>query len=181
MKEFQCDVSDAMVNGTSIMFYLSTFGSYRKRGEQILRKYMGIDEIVEDENVWYSLPQLLKAMEEFQKQFGLEFVRKMGAAVFGVGKFPPELDSVEKAMAMANMAYYMNHQCEGDMIGGYHWEQGEGKSGVMTCDSPYPCAFDQGVIGSMVTTFAPKGTVVHDDSKPCRHKDGDSCTLIVNW
>jgi len=181
MKEFKCDVEHAKVNGSSVSLYLSAFGSYIKRGQQTLCRYFGVDELSDDLNTWYSLSKFLEAMEEFQKQFGQELIHKMGSVVFEKAVFPPELDSVEKAMQMANMAYYMNHQCEEGEIGGYSWEKTSDNSGIIVSDSPYPCAFDQGLLESMVKKFAPDGKVDHDDSKPCRHQGDDSCTFLISW
>ena len=54
----------------------------------------------------------------------------------------------------------------------------------MECRNPYPCDFDQGLIDAMVRRFAPAGSVpkvTHDASKPCRNKQGDSCTFLISW
>jgi hypothetical protein len=180
MKEFDYN-GDTKVMGGVLGAFLEAFGPYRKRGEQVLYKSFGVEEIGFSEKDWYHLGKFLDSMAEFQKQFGLEFMRKMGQGVFANAVFPPGIDSLEKGMAMINEAYYMNHDTSPEEIGSYKWEQQSDNKGIMVCDNPYPCAFDHGIIEVISSTFAPEAKVTHDDSKPCRHKDGDSCTYIIEW
>ncbi len=80
------------------------------------------------------------------------------------------------------MAYHLNHQ--GGEIGHYQFSKTGPKQVVMTCRNPYPCEFDRGIILAIARQFQPVGAVVrvqHDAAKPCRTKQGDSCTYLVSW
>jgi hypothetical protein len=180
MKEFEYQ-GGGKVNGAVLKAYLSAFGPYQKRGEQVLCKQFGVDEIIGAPDAWYPLPEFFKALAEFQKQFGQEFMRKVGQGIFANAVFPPGIDSLEKAMAMINEAYYMNHQIEPGAIGGYQWKQDGPGKGTMVCDNPYPCHFDFGILEVIAKTFNPKAKVTHVEGGACRHKDGDSCTYLVEW
>jgi hypothetical protein len=180
MKEFEYQ-GETKVTGVVTKAFLAAFGPYVKRGEQVLCRRFGVDEIRGDTETWYPLIPFLQAMKEFQDQFGLDFMRKIGQFIFTNAVFPPGIDSVEKGMSSINQAYYMNHQTKPGEIGGYHWKPGQGNQGEMICDNPYPCSFDLGIIETIARHFAAGARVTHDDSKPCRHKGGDSCTYKVEW
>ncbi len=180
MKEFDYH-GEARVTGAVLKAYLSAFGPYQKRGENVLCKYFGVDELVGDASVMYPLTEFFKALKEFQEQFGREFMRKIGQGIFANAAFPPDIDGVEKAMSIINDAYYMNHDAKPGEIGGYHWTRESDHSGRMTCDNPYPCHFDFGIFEVIAKTFCPTARVTHDDQGPCRHKDGDKCVYLIEW
>lgn len=180
MKEFDYN-GDTMVNGAVLKAYLSAFGPYHRRGEQVLCKYFGVKEIKGDPDSLYALAQFLKALDEFQKQFGQEFMKKVGEGIFANAVFPPGIDSVDKAMASINQAYYINHKTKPGEIGGYHWQKLSENKGVMMCDNPYPCKFDQGILEVIARTFSPNAKVRHDDEKGCRNKNGLACSYVIEW
>jgi hypothetical protein len=180
MKEFEYQ-GDTKVAGGVVKAFLAAFGPYVKRGEQVLCKRFGVAELDYSETSFYPLPEFLEAMREFQKQFGQEFLRKIGQAIFANAAFPPGIDSVEKGMGMLDQAYYMNHQTQPGEIGGYHWKSQGANRGVMVCDNPYPCSFDHGIVETISGQFAPTAHVTHDPTQSCRHQGGESCTYVVEW
>jgi hypothetical protein len=179
MKEFEYQGTTTVAAGV-LKAFLAAFGPYVKRGEQVLCKRFGVAELNYDEGSFYPLPQFLESMDEFQRQFGQEFLRKIGAAIFATAAFPPGIDSVEKGMGMLNQAYYMNHQTKPGEIGGYHWQTLGEKRGRMTCDNPYPCSFDLGIIETISKQFASTAKVIHEPGD-CRHNAGGSCSYLVEW
>ena len=182
MKEFAYN-GETLVNGPVTKAYLAAFGPYVKRGEQVLCKHFETKEISNDPDTWYPLPRFMRALEEFQRQFGQEFMRKVGQFIFTNAVFPPGIDSLEKGLGSVDVAYHMNHKFPGaqDDIGHYLWKIEGSKKAIMVCDNPYPCSFDLGIIETIAQKFEPKVKVSHDDKKPCRHTGGDSCTYIVAW
>lgn len=183
MKEFDYH-GETLVNGPVCKAFLAAFGPYLKRGEQVLCKYFETVEISGDPNAWYPLPAFMKAMDEFQHQFGQEFMRKVGQFIFSNAVFPPGIDSLEKGLGSVDTAYHMNHNFVGsakDDVGHYLWKIEGSKRGIMICDNPYPCSFDLGIVETIAHQFDAKAKILHDDKKPCRHTGGDSCTYIVEW
>jgi hypothetical protein len=67
-------------------------------------------------------------------------------------------------------------------IGHYVYQAVEGKKEiVMTCENPYPCRFDLGIIKGMAQRFEPTASITHDTTKGCRKKGAESCTYVVTW
>lgn len=181
MKEFDYH-GDTQVNGPVMKAFLAAFGPYVKRGEQVLSKQFSVPEISGSPDAWYPLSGYMKAMEDFQRQFGQEFLRKIGQFIFTNAVFPPGIDSLEKGLSSVDTAYHMNHKFTGAPdIGHYLWKIEGSRQGLMICDNPYPCSFDLGIVETIAKQFKPKATVTHDDQKPCRHTGGDSCTYLVAW
>jgi hypothetical protein len=67
-------------------------------------------------------------------------------------------------------------------IGHYHFQHVTGQRRiVMRCDTPYPCAFDKGMIEAMARRFVPTAMLEHDTPSTCRSKGSTSCTYLVTW
>ncbi len=67
-------------------------------------------------------------------------------------------------------------------IGHYHYKKvDDEQKAILTCENPYPCDFDRGIIFAMGRRFDLNAKVIHDDSKPCRKKGASSCTYIADW
>lgn len=181
MKEFASIPEEVMVRGGVVDTFLSAFGPYKNRGTKILTRAFGTDEIGTGEGDLYPLHLYLGAMKDIQEQFGREFMQRVGSYIFEKAAFPPGIETLVQVMDVVNVAYYMNHTEAEGKIGGYHWEKTGDRSGVMTVDCPYPCAFDLGLMTSIAARFEPDAKVTHDDGKDCRHADQDSCSYTVEW
>jgi hypothetical protein len=182
MKEFELVGADVFVTRAGISPFLASFGVYQSRGEKVVKRHLGITELSDDPDTRLSLRGYLAALQELQTQFGASFIRKMGSLILTSAVFPPGLDTLEKVLSTMTEAYYMNHSTSGGRtIGGYNWTSTGERRGSMRCDNPYPCALDLGLLESALTRFGMTGTVAHDESQPCRHKGGDSCTYLVEW
>ena len=67
-------------------------------------------------------------------------------------------------------------------IGHYGFEKVANEAKIVSvCENPYPCDFDRGIITAMARRLAKQALVTHDDTKPCRKLEGDSCTYVVTW
>ncbi len=109
-------------------------------------------------------------------------MRVIGHKIPETAIWPPEVNTIEQALASIDVAYHMNHR-NGD-IGHYTFIKTGERSGKMTCGNPYPCDFDFGIIEGTGKKFAPDKTflrVQHDNSQPCRKADADSCTYLITW
>jgi len=102
-------------------------------------------------------------------------VLPIGVSIPNSAKFPPGIDTLEKA-------YHMNHR--GGEIGHYSLRKTGERNCFMECRNPHLCDFDRGILEALAKLFASKGSmpgVTHDPSKPCRGKNGDSCTFLISW
>jgi hypothetical protein len=132
---------------------------------------------------WYPQQNWLNAFKEIAEKVGFSSLFVIGKAIPESAKFPPDIDSLEKALSAIDIAYHMNHK-NGD-IGFYRFEKTSPTSGKILCNNPYPCDFDMGIIKAMCQRFKDKDTlsvlVDHDTKCACRKTGGDSCTYNISW
>lgn len=179
MKEFALRNSQDTVSGGVVDAFLAAFGPYRSRGETVLKRHLPtIGKL--DKTDFCDLSAFMQAMRELQDQFGRPFIEKMGARIYETAPFPPGIDSVEKVMALLDAAYHMNHN-KGADIGSYVWKKDNDRRGIMTCDNPYPCSFDLGLLRASSKRFAEKAVVTHHEPSQCRHNNAETCIYIVEW
>jgi len=179
MAQFQSFSPGVMVNGQTVLSVVKGMGAFAQTGKEVLARH-GIKG--PDPAGWYPQQAWLDAFQEIAKSIGQQTLRQIGQSIPNSAKFPPGIDSVEKALGSLDQAYHLNHR--GGEIGHLSFTKTGEKKGVMECRNPYPCAFDVGIVESMLRRFAPAGSspkVIHDPSKPCRAKQGDSCTLLISW
>jgi len=186
------------VNGQTVYSILDGMGNYKKIGEKILCE-CGIGSIVNENYIleidgWYPQDLWLNAFKEIAKKIGDSTLKKIGISIPENAKFPPWVTDIDSAIKSINIAYHMNHRKSGtemfnpdterflDGIGYYGYEKIPNKNIIICeCRNPYPCRFDLGIILSMALKFELTAHVSHDDSKPCRKNEADSCTYIVTW
>jgi len=168
-----------MVNGQTVLSVVDGMGAFKDEALLILDRH-GVKQ--PQASGWYPQQAWLKAFEEIYKRIGVNTLYRIGLSIPKNAKFPPGIDSVEKALATIDVAYHMNHR--GGEIGRYAYEKTGERQGVMVCRNPYPCDFDRGLVEAVAERFKPKGAFVkvrHDASKPCRKQSGDSCTYAISW
>lgn len=132
---------------------------------------------------WYPQQAWLDAFQKIATNVGPRTLFLIGQQIPASAKWPPGVDTLEKALASVDVAYHMNHRF--GEIGNYKFEKVADKKLQMVCDNPYPCEFDKGIITAVARQFRPAGVlqvnVAHDDTKPCREKGANSCTYVISW
>ncbi len=179
MAQFQAFSPQVMVNGETVLSVVTGMGAFRNTGGQILQRN-GIPD--PEPLAWYPQQAWLDAFREISQTIGGSTLHQIGLSIPRSAKFPPGIDSIEKALESLDGAYHMNHR--GGEIGHYSFEKTGPRQGTVTCHNPYPCEFDRGIVMAMAIQFKPQGSVVrvqHDPDGPCRSKLGDSCTYVVSW
>ena len=179
MAQFQAYAPGVQVNGQTVLSVVKGMGAFALTASQILERH-GIK--TPDPMGWYPQQAWLDAFQEIAKSIGPRTLNQIGQSIPANAKFPPGIDSVEKALASIDAAYHMNHR--GGEIGRYTYTKTGENKGVMLCRNPYPCDFDRGIIESVVRRFMPARStpnILHDTAKPCRAKQGDSCTFLISW
>jgi len=180
MREFELLAQDARVSGPVIETFLVALGPYRSRGAKVVARACGEETIDTSAGRTYQLRGYLSALDEFQRQFGQDFMHKVGALIFDTAIFPPGIDGIEKALELVDTAYRMNITNGEDGIGSYRWTMLGDRSGTMACDNPFPCSFDLGIVKSIARRFEPNARVEHTGNS-CRHRGGTTCTYAVEW
>lgn len=129
---------------------------------------------------WYSMQGYLAAFEEIEDSVGPNTVEQIGRAIPEVVEWPPGVETVPEGLEQLDDVYQMNHR--GGEIGHYEFEQTGPKSGTMTCENPYPCALDQGLVTGTVRKFADTATLVRvQEADGCRDEGSDTCVYSVQW
>lgn len=130
---------------------------------------------------WYSQKVWLESFKEIAKKFGTNTLFGIGKAIPANAKFPPEIDNIEKALAVIDVAYNMNHR-NGE-IGFYKLvsHNPSKKELIMHCKNPYPCDFNRGIITTMGRKFCTGIKVELDETKPSRTKGADESWNRVSY
>ncbi len=152
-----------------------------------------ISEIQSNPHGWYSQQKWLDAFKMISDKIGHSSLLAIGKKIPENAQFPSDIDCIEKALASIDVAYHMNHRnAKGEVlfipetgemlegIGHYKFEKIADTKGIMECENPYPCDFDQGIIISMARKFA-KFAIVEHMGGPCRKKGDNLCRYEINW
>jgi hypothetical protein len=180
MAQFVGFSRSAEVNGETVYAIVDGMGAFKSKALEVLAKN-GIHD--PKPGAWFAQQNWLDAFRAISESLGKNTLNVIGKKIPQNANFPPDIDTIEKALQAIDAAYHMNHR-NGE-IGKYQFASTGPKSAKMVCRNPYPCAFDRGIIEAMSQRFKPKTSisvsVKHDDSCPCREKGGDSCTYLVEW
>jgi hypothetical protein len=146
----------------------------------IIAKY-GLDKLEEDK--WYPLQPILDFYKEiFNSRSATLNLVSTGIKVPENAVFPPEIDTIEKALMSLDEAYHMNHR--GGEIGHYRSQIVSSRQIDIIAETPFPCDLDYGIILGLGRRFKPPRTnvaVIHDPKAPCRKRGAESCTYHVRW
>lgn len=182
-----------MVNGQTVLSVIHGLGTYKIMARTILNAH-GIANPAVDE--WYLQQGWLDAFKEIDGKVGRAILFAIGKQIPNTADWPPTVQTIEDALSSIDVAYHINHQKNNqsmfdmntgvmqDGIGHYSFKKiGEGK-GIMTCDNPYPCEFDQGIIEATAEKFKPESSqnvkVLHDEAI-CRKNGTDQCLYHISW
>jgi hypothetical protein len=141
------------VKGEAILSIANAFLPKEKEMRKILKKN-GIDD--PQPSKWYSQILYLNGYKEIGETFGPAILFRIGTVIPQHAVFPPDIDSIEKALNSIDVAYHMNHR-NGEI--GYYKVLGfdeENRQAMMECKNPYHSTFDRGLILAMLIKFMPK-------------------------
>lgn len=180
MAQFKAMADGVEVNGETVLAIVDGMGRFNRRAAQVLASH-GIED--PQPGQWYSQQRWLDAFQFIAEEAGPATLFRIGLKIPEHARFPPEIDSVEKALRSIDVAYHMNHR--GGEIGCYRFEPIGENSARMICENPYPCDFDCGIIEGIARKYAsgrPSDVFVrHDDSGCCRKQGDDRCVYEVSW
>ncbi len=164
----------AEVSGGNILSMLAAMGAFRRRGEQLLAD-AGIADLRVDG--WYPLPAYVRALATIERSIGPNTLYRVGQEIPNFIPVPPGLDTFEAVVGCFGPAFDMNHRGTG---AGITFEMRDAHTGVIVSGTPYPCAFDRGVImGFLLKFLGVRCSVEHAPGSPCKAAGGDFCTHVV--
>jgi len=136
----------------------------------------GIENPVDEK--WYPNETNLAALSEIYEKLGSSMLQKIGRDKPKNTVWPPDIETATDAVMSINEAYQRNHR--NGKVGGYHAEQINPSHMKLTCNNPYPCQFDQGLIEGVVFKFATETALVNEVGDECRKEGGEQCTYEVH-
>ncbi|MDH3347022.1 MAG: hypothetical protein OEM02_02825 [Desulfobulbaceae bacterium] len=180
MAQFKAYSDGVEVNGETVLSVLEAMSVFRAQAEKILEENGLINP---EPGKWYNQQAWLNAFKYIADEIGPNTLYSIGRKVPESAQFPADIDSIEKALGAIDVAYNMNHR--GGKIGHYSFELTGLKSAKITCNNPYPCDFDNGIIESMAKKFQPADSIMvmvsHDTTASCRKNGADSCIYKISW
>jgi len=182
MAQFKTFAPNVQIIGQSITSVVTALPIGQEERKAILSRH-GIKNIVATD--WYPLESYLNAFKQISDEVGPNTLFSIGKAIPENVKFPPQIDSLEKALSSIDVAYKMNHR--GGDIGYYKVLSYDAKKRAATieCRNPYPSEFDRGLITTMLRRFKPSDSIKYnvslDTSVPTRIGGADSCRFNVTW
>jgi hypothetical protein len=118
MAQFKAFAPNVEVNGETVLSVLDGMGPYKESGLKILA-----DNGIKDPQpgVWYPQQAWLNAFKIIADKIGVCTLLAIGKTIPANAKWPPQVDTVEKALVSIDIAYHINHR--GGEIGTYHFEK----------------------------------------------------------
>lgn len=145
------------------------------------------------EERWFPLESWIAILATINDEIGPNALFKLGSSILVNPTFPPWIRDVDTALESIDIAYHRSHrkagvvmydQTSGRMmegIGHYRPKRVPGEQRIeVTCDTPYPCDIDHGIVTGMATKFEAKARVIHG-AGPCRRQGASSCMYVVTW
>ena len=194
MPQFKAINQNVEVNGQTVLSIVHGMGAMKDMGLKILSENNINDP---QPNQWYLQQDWLNAFKKISEKIGPNTLFVIGKSIPENAEFPPEIDDIDKALAAIDIAYHMNHRLNEkplfnpqtgqitEGIGHYIYKKNGSRSAEITCDNPYPCDFDRGIIEAMAKKFMPADSMTvkieHKEQNGCRKKEDNCCSYLVTW
>ena len=179
MAQFKAFTPGVEVLGEVVLSFVNVMGAFKRIALDILRSN-GIDD--PQPGAWVSQQAWLDAFAAIADKVGPNTLYQIGRQIPQQYIFPAGVDSIESVLADLDDAYRKSHR--GGEVGHYEFRILGMRTGQMTCQSPYPCDFDRGIIGALAERFEPEGSLVdvrHEDDAPCKKDGAESCVFTITW
>ncbi|MFC6975528.1 hypothetical protein ACFQL1_14120 [Halomicroarcula sp. GCM10025709] len=149
-----------------------TCGGFEQRTRLLLERN-GLPEPERGE--WYPLANVRALYEDLHSTTGRNIVEQIGVTFPRVTDWPGGVDGVGAALAGLDGVHRDLHRGE---AGGYSFTRTGERTGRLVCDTPYPAAFERGVVRGIGKRFGvDTGFVAIDD-----HTRSDGATVCtVEW
>lgn len=146
--EFRCPDPTALVRGANVKATLDAFKDIPTLGRSYVHKYFQPDEMRED----YFVPvqRWLDALKEIQDEAGITTLREVGRHLVENADFPPQYKTVKEVLLALDTIHHLNHKGE---VGHYRIiEEPFTNTLVVRCETPYPRAFERGLVEGICAT-----------------------------
>lgn len=178
------------VDGAAVLAIVDGVGAWSDSARRILAENGIADP---QPGQWYPQQSWLNAFAAIAR-IGDRTLAAIGRHIPDSAQWPPEIESIQDALASIDVAYHMNHRKDGQPlfdpvsgimgsgIGHYKLVSSTERSAEMVCSTPYPCPVDTGIVTAVAQSFAPVGAKVTVEHRPgCRAEGDESCALSLCW
>ena len=179
MAQFKAFSPRVEVLGEVVLSFVKVMGAFKAISLEILEQNGIVDP---QPNQWYSQQAWLDSFKVIADKVGPNTLYQIGRQLPQQYSFPPVIDSIESVLTDLDGAYRSTHR--GGEVGHYRFRILGMRTGQMTCDNPYPCDFDRGIIQALAERFEPEGSLVdvrHEDNAPCKKDGAESCVYTITW
>ncbi|WP_436931831.1 hypothetical protein [Halosimplex halobium] len=136
------------------------------------------DLVGADSGEWYPLAGYVDAVASIHDIVGDQAVHALGQRIARAVSFPDDTEGVAAALTALDVVCRAGHR--GGDPGGYAFRQIGTADGRVECRTPYPCAFDRGIVEGAAVAHA-DGFVRVCEVGACRSEGADRCTYDVSW
>ncbi|MFC1853884.1 hypothetical protein ACFL27_27180 [candidate division CSSED10-310 bacterium] len=192
MPQFKALDPKVEVNGQTVLSIVDGMGTFKTLSLEYLSQNGIPDPQLE---AWYSQQDWLNAFHDIAKSLGGDVLRLIGNKIPENAQWPPEIQTIKQGLASIDVAYHINHRIGGKLLFdpatgqmsegiGHYMFHDKGDSLVwVTCDNPYPCDFDFGIVEAVANKFCEPGIFVRvrHGGDSCRKDGHDHCTYTVSW
>lgn len=148
---------------------------FRGRIEAMLCE-RGIEPVHEDE--WYSLEEFTAVLAQVRDDAGENALQKIGEAVPVIVEWPVRPDAAGDAIDGLDAVYDHYHR---NATGGYETRALEDGEVTVASSTPYPCAFEQGLLQGIVKEYDGAYPRVTKADGACRDEGARECVYDVRW
>jgi predicted hydrocarbon binding protein len=169
-------MSQMQALGKSINAILDAFVS-KQLAEEIVAESFGT---IIQPNSFYPVESFLEALAKIEDEYGELVLRSIGKKMMSNAEWPQNVNDLESVLQSINAAYQMNTRPnDPSIIGSYKFQKISDKSFTITCDNPYPCVFDEGIITGAAKAFDKKARISHKEGS-CRKNGNRHCVYEIS-
>jgi hypothetical protein len=188
---------DIEISGRAVYSIVDGFHLFRRVASSVMQQE-GIGRMTNDGDLeldrdgWYPQAASLRAFQRLATDVGEGALFAIGRKMPENAEIPASAVDVVTAIQAIDVGYHLNHRKRGvvmfnpktgerlDGIGSYAARVDGPRRIVVTCDNPYPCDFDRGIMTAMARKFYSHVVVTHEHG-PCRKHSADACAYVVSW
>ncbi|HVE82764.1 MAG TPA: hypothetical protein VND93_07940, partial [Myxococcales bacterium] len=139
--EYRSPDPEAVVRGANVKATLDAFKQIPTLGKSFVSKYFLPEELRED--TFVPVQSWLDALRDIRDEVGEPVLREVGRYIVENADFPPQFKTVKDVLLALDDIYHLNHRGE---VGHYHAKVQKDGSIVVRCETPYPAAFEHGLV-----------------------------------
>lgn len=179
MAQFKAMSPEVEVRGDVVLSLVNVMGAFKSISLEILKQNGIVDP---EPDQWCSQQAWLDSFRVIADKVGPNTLYQVGRQIPAQYNYPAGTDSIETVMSDLDEAYHKSHR--GGEVGHYRFQIMGLNVGQMTCDNPYPCDFDRGIISSLAERFEPANSLAdvrHEEDAPCKKQGAESCIYTISW